>query len=209
MTVEGRYRNEPQDIVDKIKDLERRLGRLERNPQAQNTAMDQDGNSVALSTIVFGGRGALDSTACTKTYPGAGTSYHGDPTTGNVGPSVTVTIGDSGKCWIMWASIIIYQLDSTHFAGTGSVGVALSGANTQSPDDFGTSTWLTLSDYHQAPALAGADIIVRNVKMGSNYYFTGLTPGATTFKLVYRASTLPVTSFTANFDDRSLFVQPL
>lgn len=93
------------------------------------------------------------------------------------GPSVTVTVGQSGIVLLGWNT----QCDAT----TGAASVAVSGANTIASTD----------NYYLRSAGA-------NAGSGRTYVFTGLTPGSTTFKMQYRS-----TSGTANFQRRTIWAE--
>lgn len=100
-----------------------------------------------------------------------------------VGPQVTVTIGPSGKAMAI-VSGGLYNAAAQKY-----IGVALSGANTVSPVD---------NESLRRDSAPFDTIGSRQL------YWTGLTPGVTTFTMKYRTA-----SGTANFFSRRLTVIPL
>jgi|SRR5215469_13767862 len=100
------------------------------------------------------------------------------------GPSVTVTVGGSGKVLVGFNS----QFD---LAGAGSlVSVVLSGANTVAASD----NW----------SLYDGGVTNGEAK-GRTYVFTGLTAGSTTFKMQYKSPG----AGSAGFQRRSIWAIPL
>lgn len=107
------------------------------------------------------------------------------------GPTVTVTIGSTGK-----AHVSVYaRIDNTVSPnGTGLMGFALSGANTVAAD---SSFAIQGTLYYTGGA---------GLRFGSTFLVTGLSAGVTTFKAKYFQGT---SGNTATFQDRRLTVTPL
>lgn len=102
--------------------------------------------------------------------------------------TVTVTIGPSGA-----AQVNVYSNMGNNTAnGRAYMSFAASGANTIAAD-------ISLSVGYTAPASSSAVL----VGLGNTFFFSGLTPGSTTFKMKYS-----VTSGTGSFGNRRLWVQP-
>lgn len=103
------------------------------------------------------------------------------------GPSVTVNVPASGE--------VVVQVSATLTTGgttqMGSMGFVLSGANTLAASDA------------NAAALRGATGVVNGRITSGMCHLTGLTPGTTTFKAVYKAS-----GNTQTFTDRNIIVDP-
>lgn len=94
-----------------------------------------------------------------------------------VGPAATVTVGASGVVLVGW---------NCQMSGNSSVSVAVSGANTIAASD--------IVSFFSPDAIAA----------GRTYAFTGLTPGASTFTMKYRATT-----GTQDFQRRTLWALAL
>lgn len=109
-----------------------------------------------------------------------------------VGPSVTVTIGQSGKALLSFAA----TMSNTQSSAQDIIAVAISGATTIAASDTNSLQHLT----------TGAGDIRR---YGLSYVVTGLTPGVHTFKLQYRVQSTGSGSGTGTFATRSLSVIPL
>jgi hypothetical protein len=103
-----------------------------------------------------------------------------------VGPTVTVTIGNTGKAWVA----VNAQMAGTAPNG-GSMSFAVSGASSVIASDFNAF-------FAQMPG-SGAFTI----QASSLVLLTGLTPGVNTFTAKYR-----VNAGTASFADRTIIVQP-
>jgi hypothetical protein len=135
-------------------------------------------NASAKMPVDVLGTGAL--TASVATSQTTTSTAYADLAT--VGPSVTVTIGANGLALVIVGAD---QLDGTGYCVTSFVA---SGANTIAASD------------------ARALINATNVEIAASkvILLTGLTPGATTFKLQYR-----VTAGTGTFLNRDIAVIPL
>lgn len=103
------------------------------------------------------------------------------------GPSVTLNVPASGEVTIDVSAA--YSSDGAA-AQTGYMGCALSGANTRAATDATAAYGRTVT-----AGLFGT--VARRI------HLTGLTPGTTTFKAVYKTSTS-----TATFSDRHIIVEP-
>lgn len=149
-------------------------------------AVDAAGKLVKLSALAFGmtvaSVPALQSTASTS-YTDLAT----------VGPSVTVTIGDSGRCLVIVSAHIL--IGDTDLSLDGYASFAVSGATSISAGDANsliTGTGIISSQY-VGEKLAASRIVP----------LTGLNAGSHTFTMKYRTST--GTSF---FTNRSIAVLP-
>lgn len=114
------------------------------------------------------------------------TASYADLTT--VGPSVTVTIGSSGKAWIAWSLAMSNNTAAAYCLSTYSA----SGANTIAAADA--------NGVFQFPSSTAGFTF----EGGYGKLLTGLTPGSTTFKIMYKVS-----GGTGTFTRRFLTVIPL
>jgi hypothetical protein len=108
-----------------------------------------------------------------------------------VGPSVTVTIGSSGKALVTLTAGMQHS-DSCY----GYMGFAVSGATNLEPDGKqniggGNDTGLTI------------------LQLGATFMVTGLNPGSNTFTAKYIAFALRPDMGEVSFTDRCIIVQPL
>jgi hypothetical protein len=123
---------------------------------------------------------------------------YGDLTGSSVGPSVTATIGSSGRALVLW-SAEIGQTGLTHEINP-HVGVAVTGATTRAADaeaalnvEFRDATGGQTSEFQAW------------FQMGTFHLFEGLNPGATTFTLKYRHDGM-ATSVTFSAREIAVFV---
>ena len=106
----------------------------------------------------------------------------------SVGPSVTLVVPQSGEVLISFSAFLTHSA-----AGQRSfLGWAASGANTIAASDANSAQMRQM-------AISGAEVGT----IGRTMHLTGLTPGTTTFTLMYRT-----TAATATFADRHLIVEP-
>ncbi|MBE5459756.1 hypothetical protein E3G69_002846 [Mycobacteroides abscessus] len=103
------------------------------------------------------------------------------------GPSVTLNVPASGEVTI---DVSAAYSSGGAAAQTGYMGCALSGANTRAATDATAAYGRTVT-----AGLYGT--------LARRIHLTGLTPGTTTFKAVYKTSTS-----TATFSDRHIIVEP-
>lgn len=94
----------------------------------------------------------------------------------NPGPSVTVTVGQSGRALMLVQAEIVSSRDTEGFSG-GNIGIQLSGANTLAASDQIGWFWTKFQN-HTTPAFEAW------AATGSHFY-TGLNPGSTTFTMKY------------------------
>lgn len=155
------------------------VGRLDDG--TYGLAAAQGGQLVGLSQIAFGpttGTVAAAETTTSLTYT--------DLTT--PGPSVTVTIGSSGR-----ALVVVSSRMSMLPGNGGIIGVAVSGATTIAPD------YRVLNAQNEGASLATFS--------GSRMaLYSGLNAGSTTFKLRYAVGGSSAT--TISFQDREITVFP-
>lgn len=211
-----------EDIISRFAALERRLRALESSPQltsasvkdgaitvydASNVArvkIGKDGsdydvkvydaagtNAVALSTLAFGIQAAT-----ILTLESVGSATYVDMTT--AGPTVTVTIGPSGRA-IVWLAAANQVTDNT--AGNSNLGLmsfAVSGASTLAASD-------DRSVRLQADVAGGAGQLIVDASVGTCLLVTGLTAGSNTFTAKYRSVS---GASVAWFRNRTIVVQP-
>jgi hypothetical protein len=149
-------------------------------------------NAVALSTLAYG----IDAQTVATQETTDSLSYTDLST---VGPTVTVTIGPSGRA-LVWTSVVS-QASANNASGAraGYASFALSGATTQAASDTNAASLLAATgDPDGGAVTVGATIGVVRV-------LTGLTPGSTTFTMKYKSS---ATGFFPNFSYRTIAVQP-
>jgi hypothetical protein len=110
----------------------------------------------------------------------------GDLTGTEVGPSVTIRVGASGRVLVFWGAEIgqtgLYQIkDNPH------VGVELSGANS-----IGAADGVALNYHFEFPPVGFAGTAQLNswIQFGTFHLFENLTAGDTTFTLKYRHDTI-------------------
>lgn len=137
------------------------------------------------------------------------TSY-GDLTGVDVGPSVTIRIGSSGRALVFWAAEIgqittVAGALKYSYKITPHVGVQVSGANTIAPSD-----WNALNYNLEFPAPASGDteaVADFWAQAGTHHLFSGLNSGLTTFTLKYRHDgVLPSTDTMSRFNAREIAV---
>lgn len=214
MTVHG---NPSDDATQWQQDVERRLSTLEGARPANNTTvtgalivLDDTGGEVArvgqqadgtfdigsidpddptgfvlLSTLARGIDAGFVSTAETLSLPGS----FGNLAT--AGPAATVTIGPSGRAWVIAGAEVWTQTEVGAWHG-GRVAFDLTGANVRAAEQIAKL---------YAPPAGEALATVAGARL-----LTGLNPGSTTFTLRY--GTASGSTNTVLFEDRWLLVQP-
>ncbi|MDG4816073.1 hypothetical protein O7628_11225 [Micromonospora sp. WMMD956] len=143
------------------------------------------GELTKLSDFVFGPRVDRVRNVEARTS----TSW-GDLTT--VGPEVEVKIGESGVALVLLTTAFDYNGNNSQ--GGGLMGVELSGANSQTPEDF----------YAVVSTFSGAGSWIVGDRKTAQVLLTGLNPGNTTFKAKYRKHS----GTTLQFFDREIAVFP-
>ncbi|MEV6798549.1 hypothetical protein AB0M91_09395 [Micromonospora rifamycinica] len=140
-------------------------------------AIAPSGQLVTLSSLAFGPVAASDPASGTRT-----SSAFGDLTGAAVGPSVTVTIGSTGRALAFWSAG--WGITGTWEAlSTGGISVELSGANTiPASSDYSLGHYL---EHPVAPA-TGNSLVSASFQAGMMHFFKNLTAGPTTFTLKYR-----------------------
>jgi hypothetical protein len=130
----------------------------------------------------------------------------GDLTGAEVGPSVEIRVGSSGRVLAFW-SCEFGQTTATaggalqsQRKNTPHVGVALTGANTADPNE-----WEALNAHLDFATTTGDDAAVLQfwLQAGTMHLYTGLTPGLTTFTMKYRHDGL-TPGADSNFSAREL-----
>lgn len=158
------------------------------------------GELTKLSDVVFGPETAYDTEAGVRNADGWGDLTGPDAA---VGPSVTVTIGETGRCILILGCEVTWDISQTSAATFGGrMSAELSGANALFP----SGEWSC--GYADSWSLGGGATMARigSIRCSSAHFFTGLTPGPTTFTCKYiRAFGSP--SF-ADFVDRTIMVLP-
>lgn len=114
------------------------------------------------------------------------------------GPSVTVTVGQTGR--VMVGVSMVIRWDNEGQDGGGASNVELSGANVISASDAASDPTPGVLAYIQLPASAS---IYGQGMYTRTRFMEGLTPGSTTFTLKYKAY-----AGTAMFQNRVLWVIP-
>ena len=125
------------------------------------------GLSLSGGTLNTSGGIALESAYVGDNETTTSTSYTDLAT---VGPTVTVTVGTSGKLLVQWSSAI-YQYNTGH---SGFVGWEMSGANTLTADNAPTLIW-------SSPNTGNFTGMPSSQKL-----LTGLNPGVTTITMKYK-----------------------
>ena len=133
----------------------------------------------------------------------------GDLTGADVGPSVTVTVGPSGRVLAFWSCELGQATDGGGFLlsmvkSTPHVGVEVSGATTATPDAF-----RALNLNVEFPNVATADDATGQVwlQAAMMHLFTGLNAGLTTFTMKYRHDGLsPAANMNFNARELAVFV---
>lgn len=132
----------------------------------------------------------------------------GDLTGTAVGPSVEIRVGSSGRVLAFWSC----EFGQTTVAGTATlqsqrkntphVGIALSGANTATPNE-----WESLNANIDFATTTGDDAAVLQfwLQAGTMHLYTGLAAGLTTFTMKYRHDGLTPAG-DSNFNARELAV---
>lgn len=132
----------------------------------------------------------------------------GDLTGTSVGPSTVSRIGPSGRALAFWSCEMGQTVDGSGFLKwsdkiTPHVGLALSGANVQSPTD---AIALNVNLEHN---LAGPDQVQSYfwIQAAMMHLYTGLAPGDTTFTMKYRHDgLLPSSGNTVRYNARELAI---
>lgn len=212
MTQRGKYRNEEsQDLLDKIKELERRIGALERTPQMGAQTIDrgdmivkdglvivQDADGVArvrMGKLPSGDYGL-------ETFDAQNNQYITSPVIasdfkalfGNTssaayadlteftGPQVTVTVRASGRLTVF--GIAQYQpVAPKTSVQAGQISIALSGANTLAAGATG-SPFYSLEQLQVVPS-SGTIQQLMAAPVVTAATLTGLNPGVTTLTMKY------------------------
>lgn len=157
-----------------------RIGQLAAGGYGLEAIDPATGALVKIATVAFGLQAARIDTSETKVAGGG----FGDLAT--VGPSVNVTVGNSGRLLVQLTSGI-----TTPAGGQGKVGFDISGATTVAATAF-------------AALIAGGEPGQTAInQMGATYLVTGLNAGAHTVTAKYQA-----TGGTITFYARTLAVQP-
>jgi hypothetical protein len=106
----------------------------------------------------------------------------GDLTGTDVGPSVTIRIGSSGRALVLWGAEI-GQTAGFQYKTTPHVGIEVSGATSIPPNE-----WQSLNLVLETPTAAFVGTATSRIWMqaSTQHTFTGLNPGDTTFTLKYR-----------------------
>lgn len=127
----------------------------------------------------------------------------GDLTGTAVGPSVTTTIGPSGRALALWSAEMGNTSGGYMVKNTPHVGVELSGANTRLADKFEA---LNFNLEHPETGTAIFDALSVFWFQGATFHlYTGLNPGDTTFTMKYCHDGLnPAASM--NFNSREIAV---
>ena len=132
----------------------------------------------------------------------------GDLTGAEVGPEVEIRVGASGRVLAFWSC----EFGQTTATGTGTlqpqrkntphVGVALSGANTATPNE-----WEALNANVNFTTLTGDDAATVEfwLQAGTMHLYSGLNPGLTTFTMKYRHDGLTPAA-DSNFSAREIAV---
>jgi hypothetical protein len=142
--------------------------------------------STGMKWAAASGTGAEFATAAAAVTTGqtTGSTSYADLTT--VGPSVTVTIGASGKAKVS----VRCRISNSGNGNYGAVGVVISGAST-----VAAATWLIQTQYGTGGV---------GTELGATRLLTGLTAGSTTFKVQYL-----VDAGTGTFTNREIIVEPV
>lgn len=157
-----------------------RLGQLAAGGYGLEAIDSATGALVKIATVAFGLQAARVDTSETKAAGGG----FGDLAT--VGPSVNVTVGNSGRLLVQLTSGI-----TTPAGGQGKVGFDIGGATTVAATAF-------------AALIAGGEPGQTAInQMGATYLVTGLNAGAHTVTAKYQA-----TGGTITFYARTIAVQP-
>ena len=170
-------KQQPETVWTQLDDIERRLKALETTPRTQFFAMQE---------------------AVVATSETTNSASYVDLTT--VGPTVTATVGPSGKVLVLVGANV--SPNTTVSAYTSHIGFTLSSTSTNA----GTTS-LAAADTRAAAAGVGLSVIDNTVL--APVLLTGLAPSSspndTTFTLKYRADGIN----TAAFYNRFLLVLPL
>lgn len=178
----------PRDEWSRINALETRIAALERS------------NALALAAIPNPASGTSDYVLATQLAYGLSgqtivTTENGATGTwydlATPGPSVTVTIGTSGRALVLGVA----NVQPSNAAGPGYIGISVDGATPGT--DLTASTGGAIKADNTP---AGAMLVVAEV-------LTGLTPGSHAFKMRYEQGGAAGTNGTA-YSDRTLVVWP-
>jgi hypothetical protein len=188
-------------VVDADGNIRIKMGKLD-DGNYDITAYSADGTAtVNLAALAFGPVGAFDTNTCTSTV---NFGAYADPVTGSAGPSVTVTIGSSGRCKVTISAYLDYIVAPPPLTNGGQLNMSYfaSGANTIGApgDDRAVGDYLT--------GTSSTVAFHRVIRVGRTNYHSGLNPGITTFKCVYAADVDSGSSLTHGFADRSIIVEP-
>lgn len=106
-----------------------------------------------------------------------------------VGPSVTINVPASGKIHLAWAC----HIANSNASNVSAISLNISGANVHVPTDNSVYTM-----FYQAVNNSYGHV-------SNSFILTGLNPGITTFKMMYRAQT----ATTGTFRHRIISIMPL
>lgn len=114
-----------------------------------------------------------------------------------VGPQVTAVVGNSGRVLVLYSGQLGWIELAANSQMGGDIGIDVSGANVIAP---APDQRLRIES-----VMAGTDSNLLVVSLGGMKFFTGLNPGTTTFKLMYRTLHSPKQ---VDFDNRMIAVLP-
>lgn len=126
----------------------------------------------------------------------------GDLTGANVGPSVTATVGTSGRVLAFWGAGMGFTGSFQEDTGC-DVGLELTGANTQAAS---SGFALGLGTQHPTSPATGAATSSQYIQASNMHLYTGLDPGATTFTMKYRCDNNPSNATAFAQRELALFV---
>jgi len=157
-------------------------------------AVNPAGQMVKLAQLVFGPDAKADSSSGTRT--GMTAFNLGDLTGADVGPSVTVNIGDTGKALVFFTANTYMTVNDN--GGAAFANVSITGATTKEVGVAGI----------QFQPNVGQTLFVSS-NIGRHALVTGLNPGVHTFTMKYAAWTLTgLVNQTATFQSRDIAVFP-
>jgi hypothetical protein len=116
-----------------------------------------------------------------------------------VGPSVTVTIGQTGRAMLILSARIGWSVADDQAGG--AMGVELTGANVATPGGSGEPGLSKYSEVSTGGAVARADFDYSSFV----HFYEGLTPGETTFTCKYKSL---VSGASADFQERKIAILP-
>jgi len=159
-------------------------------------AVNDDGLLVDLAALSFGQRTAQvltqEATFVTANYV--------DLTT--VGPAVTVTIGQTGRCKVTITAQINYSTVTSGLVAGGAMSFLTSGPETIEPNDDNAIMSRLFNP-------TGGGGVQQKFKASYQVLLEGLTPGEYTFTAKYKClSSGSPAADAANFEDRRIWVEP-